>query len=150
MHAAPVNPFQKRRELGRAQLYCPIARVRPDEASTMKAFIEKAHPIRVVPQQFYPVTAPASKDEELSGEWIGRQSRLHQRCESVDPAAHIREACHQPDPYACRQTQHGRDNSRISTRNASACTWPHTFTRWPLENWISMQPAGSGLLSQPF
>ena len=71
MYAAPVNPFEKRRELGRAQLYRPITRVRPDEASAVQTFIEKAHPIRVVPQQLYPITAAASKNEELSGEWIG-------------------------------------------------------------------------------
>ena len=31
MYTPPVNPFQKRSELGRAQLHHPITRVRPHE-----------------------------------------------------------------------------------------------------------------------
>ena len=37
----PVNPFEKRAELGRAQLHHPITRVRPDETPAVQMFIEK-------------------------------------------------------------------------------------------------------------
>jgi hypothetical protein len=62
MYAPPVDPLEKRRQLGRTQLYHPITRVRPDEAAPMQAFIEKAHPISIVPKQLHSVAAPAAKD----------------------------------------------------------------------------------------
>jgi hypothetical protein len=71
MYTPPVNPLQKRSELGRAQLHHPITRVRPDEAPAVQAFIEKTHPVNVMPEQLHPITAAASKNIELPGEWIG-------------------------------------------------------------------------------
>jgi hypothetical protein len=71
VHTPPVDAFEERRKLSRAQLNDTITCVRPDEAAAMQPFIEQAHPIGIMPEQFHAVAAAAAEDEQLAGKRIG-------------------------------------------------------------------------------
>ncbi len=62
MHASPVDTFKKGGQLSSTQLNDAVTGLRPHEAAAVQAFIEKAHPIGVVPKQLHSVAAPAAKD----------------------------------------------------------------------------------------
>ena len=85
----------------------------------MQPLVEQAHPIRIVPKQLHSITATSAEDVKLTGEGIGRQCRLHQSGQAVDPTAQVRKTGYQPDPYPSGQAQHWSATNKVRTARQS-------------------------------
>src|SRR5690606_8357244 len=76
--STPIDAFEQHRQLRRCQMHDTVLRARPDEAAALQALVEKTQPLAVPPQHLDPVAAPAAEHEQLTGERIVTQRRLHQ------------------------------------------------------------------------
>jgi hypothetical protein len=61
--------------------------LRPYELAAVKALLEKTNPIAVVPKNFYDVTSPAAKKENLARQRTLIQRALHQTAQTGIAAA---------------------------------------------------------------
>jgi hypothetical protein len=87
--------------------------------------LEKTNPIAVVPKNFYEVTSPATKKENLARQRTLIQRALHQAAQAGVAAAHIRDSSNQPDLRVGRN--HPRKLS-TTARTISASTAPSRLT----------------------
>src|SRR5690606_23037850 len=79
LRSTPVDAFEQHRQLCGCQMHDTVLRARPDETAALQALVVKTQPLTVPPQHLDPITAPTAEHEQLTGERIVAQRRLHQR-----------------------------------------------------------------------
>src|SRR6201981_1551034 len=112
--------------------------MRPDESSPLQSFREQAQPVPIEPQNLDQVTAPPTKNEDVTREWIFLKSRLHHPAESRKTTSQIGDSCGDPDTRSRWQPDHPTKHS-IAVRSTTASTFPAT-RRIPLASVISIDP----------
>ena len=106
--------------------------------AAVKALLEKTNSIAVVPKNFYEVSSPAPKKENLARQRTRIQRALHQAAQAGVPAAHICDAGNQPDLSVRRD--HPRKLS-TTARTIAASKAPSKLT--------SVRPGNSMLIVTP-
>ena len=84
-----IDPLKQHRELRAAQTHRYMRRLWPHEPPALQALGKKTQPIATPPQDLYPISGAAAEHEQLPGERILGELRLHQSCKSVEPFAQI-------------------------------------------------------------
>ena len=92
----PVNAFQKHRQLRTRQRHGSALSLRPYEAATLQALLEKAKAIAIEPEQLDHVAALAAEDENMAGIALLFQHCLDQRTQPLKAATQIREPSGNP------------------------------------------------------
>ena len=134
----PIDALAQHRKLCTRQRHGPASCLRPYELAAVKTLLEKTNSIAVMPKNFYDVTSPATKKENLARQRTLIQRVLHQAAQAGITTAQIRNSSDQPDLRV------GRDHPRkLSTtaRTISAFTAPSKLT--------SVRPGNSMLIVTP-
>jgi hypothetical protein len=72
----------------------------PRKITLLASWINRS--VRIPPQQFNEIAAPAAKDEYMPGKGILFKNRLNRRAQPIKTAAKIRRSRGNPDLRACR------------------------------------------------
>src|SRR4051794_40225127 len=134
----PIDALAQHRKLRTRQRHGPAGCLRPYELAAVKALLEKTNPIAVMPENFYDVTSPATKKEDLARQRTLIQRTLHQAAQAGITTAQVRNSSHQPDLRV------GRDHPRklpTTARTISASMAPSRLT--------SVRPGNSMLIVTP-
>lgn len=124
---APVDPFQKIDELGGGDRHGASCRCRPKEAGVFQSFDVQQQPEAVAPEAFDQTAAPSAEHVQIAGLRIAPEPLLHQERQALHAAAHIGDACGDPDPGSRRDRDHHR-SSTSRTRVSAAASTPASTT----------------------
>jgi len=75
--SAPVDAFQKHRQLSAAQRHRSAVRLGPHKTSAFQPLREQTKPVAIKPQQLHLVAAPAAKDKDVAGTGLRVEHSLH-------------------------------------------------------------------------
>src|SRR5271155_2131733 len=102
---APVNAFQKHRQLRRRQRHRAILGLRPDEAALLHPLRVQTQTLAIPAQHLHQITATAAEREELPAERILTEMQLHQGGEPIETLTHVSNARGQPYTHARRRCE---------------------------------------------
>ncbi len=125
---SPVDTFEQHRQLRTAQRYRTIRCLRPHEAPSLKPLRQQAKPVTIEPEHLHDVASAPAKDEDVTGQWLLLEHRLHLGTQTVEAAPHVRHTSRNPDPGPRRQSNHER--RLLSTaRTTDGSTSPSSLIR---------------------
>src|ERR1700730_17392970 len=105
---SPVDLFEQHRQLGAAQRHRTTCRLRPNKASALEPLAQQAEPVAIKPEDLQNVPSSATEDEDMTGERLLLEHRLHLGAESMKATAHVGHTSCDPDPCSCRKPNHER------------------------------------------
>jgi len=117
---APIDAFQKHRQLSAAQRHRSAVCLGPHVTSAFQALRGQTKTIAIEPQQLHLVAAPAAKDKDVARIGLRVEHRLHLSAQTIKASPHIGHACSDPDPRPCAQIDHGRRLSNTARNNAAS------------------------------
>src|SRR3984885_8750816 len=106
IRSSPVDAFEQHRQLSAAQRHGSAVSLRPDEAAPLQTLLKQTQSVAIEPKKFNHVTAPASKNKDVTGVGFLCEDRLHLGTEPVEAAPHVCNTGGEPDPRACPQVDH--------------------------------------------
>ena len=124
LRPAPVDAFQKHRQLRASQTNGAFGSLRPDESSSLQTLGKQTKAVAVEPQQLDDVTAASAENEDVTGERLLLKHRLHLRTETLEAAPHVGHAGGDPYPRSGAQLNHLCKLSRIDRSNTGSA--PHS------------------------
>src|SRR5262249_45321840 len=104
----PIQPFEKRGELGRRQTHHPVLYARPAEFAVFETLINQNQTRAVPDQNFDPVRAFRPENEGCAAERIKLERLKNNRCKAIDPFAEINRPRGDIDPRRNRAENHLR------------------------------------------
>src|SRR6185312_16014840 len=144
----PVDAFEQVAQLGRRDRHNAFGRGRPNEAATLQALGEQAHPLAVMPEHFDQPAAAAAEYEQMPTVRVTLERLLHQQSQAIKALAHIGMAGCQPNPRTAWRQDHRRRlllaRAFISADTVDTATVPEIRIRPPVANSTSITPSASG------
>ena len=143
LRPAPVDAFQKHRQLRASQTNGAFGSLRPDESSSLQTLGKQTKAVAVEPQQLDDVTAASTKNEDVTGERLLLKHRLHLRTETLEAAPHVGHAGGDPYPRSGAELDRLCKLSRIDRSNTGSA--PHSaLIVAPLGNSMRIEPDVAG------
>jgi hypothetical protein len=134
LRPAPVDAFQQHRQLRTRQTNGPFCSLRPDESSSFKTLGKQTQPVTIEPENLHHVATASSENEDVTGERLLVEHRLHLRAQTVEATPHVGHAGCEPDLRPGAKFNHLRRLSRIERSNAGSA---------PLSTLIIARPGNS-------
>ena len=70
-------------------------------SAALKTLGKQAQPVAIEPENLHDVAAASSKNEDVTGERLLVEHRLHLRAQTVETAPHVGHPGRDPDPRPC-------------------------------------------------
>src|SRR5262249_44502856 len=148
LRRAPVDTFQKHRELRWCQCHgaARLAQRGPDEMAMLQPLREQTEPVAVPKEDLDRVRLPAAEGEQMTGERVLLELRLHQHGEAVETLPHVGVTEREVDLHAQGNDQHLASSSCCATylRTASGSQPGGANTRRPSASSTATAPGGIG------